>query len=192
MKPNLLIDSLPDCVEIDGKDYRIHPDHKTVIRVLLILQDPVFFEEECRQMSLSLFYEDKPSDERQSFQAMMDFIRCYQEKEVDAEETVFDFEIDSDLIFSAFFRVYGLDLTEVKIHWFKFIALFADIHHEIPMLSSLIQIRTAELLPKMSDQQKLRLLWLKKKYRIRKESDTYSSNAELADRIMKGGKKDAL
>ena len=188
MSFNLLIDPLPDSVEINGIAYPINPDHRTIIRILLILEDTTFYDEERRQMALFLFYKTVPKDEAGAFEAMMEFIRCYKEEKVkEAEKIAFDFEIDSDSIFSAFFQIYGIDLTEVELHWFKFMALFADLNDGTPALVNLMQIRTAELTSDMSNDQKLRLLTLQKKYRIKKDEDPLSYNAGLADQMMRGG-----
>lgn len=189
MSFNLLTDPLPDSVEINGTDYPINPDHRTIIRILLILEDTAFYDEERRQMALFLFYKQVTEDEAAAFEAMMDFIRCYKDekKKKEAEKIAFDFEIDSDPIFSAFFQIYGIDLTVTELHWFKFMALFADLNDGTPALVNLMQIRTAELTNDMSNDQKLRLLSLQKKYRIRKDEDPLSYNAGLADQMMKGG-----
>lgn len=87
-------------------------------------------------MAHFLFYKQALEDEVIAFEAMMDFIRCYKDekKAKEAEKIAFDFEIDSDSIFSAFFQVYAIDLTEVKLHWFKFMALFADLNDGTPAL----------------------------------------------------------
>ena len=188
MNFNLLIDPLPDGVEINGTVYSINPDHRTIIRILLILEHTTFYDEERRQMALFLFYKVVPKDETAAFEVMMEFIRCYknEEKAKEAEKIAFDFAIDSSLIFSAFFQIYGIDLTSIELHWFKFMALFADLN-DTPALVSLMQIRTAELTSDMSNDQKLRLLALQKKYRIKKDEDLLNHNAGLADQMMRGG-----
>ena len=119
----------------------------------------------------------------------MDFIRCCKDekKKKEAEKIAFDFGIDSSLIFSAFFQIYGIDLTEVELHWFKFMALFADLNDGTPALVNLMQIRTVELTNDMSNDQKLRLLALQKKYRIKKDEDLLNHNVGLADQMMRGG-----
>jgi len=189
MSFNLLIDPLPDSVKINGIGYPVNPDHRNIIRILLILEDTTFYDEERRQMALFLFYKQVPEDEAAAFEAMMEFIRCCKDekKTKEAEKIAFDFEIDSDSIFSAFFQIYGIDLTEVELHWFKFMALFADLNDGTPALVNLMQIRTAELTSDMSNDQKLRLLALQKKYRIKKDEDPLSYNAGLADQMMRGG-----
>lgn len=63
MSFNLLTDPLPDSVEINGTDYLINPDHRTIIRILLILEDTTFYDEERRQMALFLFYKQALEDE---------------------------------------------------------------------------------------------------------------------------------
>ena len=75
MSFNLLIDPMPDSVEIKGIDYPINPDHRTIIRILLILEDTTFYDEERRQMALFLFYKAMTEDEAAAFEAMMEFIR---------------------------------------------------------------------------------------------------------------------
>lgn len=41
-----------------------------------------------------------------------------------------DYEIDSDLIFAAFLGQYGIDLTEVDLHWHKFLALLYGLNEQ--------------------------------------------------------------
>ena len=39
-----------------------------------------------------------------------------------------DYDTDADLIYAAFMEVYGIDLTEERLHWHKFRALMDGLH----------------------------------------------------------------
>ena len=55
-----------------------------------------------------------------------------------------DYELDSDLIYSAFLQQYGIDLAEVKeLHWHKFCALLRGITDDTK-LGQVMQYRCYE------------------------------------------------
>lgn len=59
------------------------------------------------------------------------------------EDIPYDFEEDSGFIYAAFMQQYGIDLTEVDMHWFKFLALFKAL--EGTVFNRLQEIRTQDL-----------------------------------------------
>ena len=77
----------------------------------------------------------------------------------------YDFTIDSDLIYAAFQQQYGIDLSTVKMHWFKFAALFQGLKDT--QLNELMYYRTVDTskLPKSSKEEAKKL---QNKHRIRK------------------------
>ena len=39
------------------------------------------------------------------------------------DATIIDYDLDSELIYSSFMQQYGIDITVVDMHWYKFMAL---------------------------------------------------------------------
>lgn len=56
----------------------------------------------------------------------------------------FDFEKDSEYIFSAFLDSYGIDLTTEKLHWWRFKALFKSLPEDCQMCK-IMMYRTIDL-----------------------------------------------
>lgn len=57
----------------------------------------------------------------------------------------FDYQCDAPYIVAAFQRVYGIDLTRERVHWFRFRALLRGVIGEDCMFSRIIDWRTADL-----------------------------------------------
>lgn len=57
----------------------------------------------------------------------------------------FDYQCDAPYIVAAFQRLYGIDLTTERIHWFRFRALLRGVIGEDCMFSRIIDWRTADL-----------------------------------------------
>ena len=49
------------------------------------------------------------------------------EEDEQEDKQIFSYEHDADYIYAAFVQQYGIDLTECKLHWWKFKALFAGL-----------------------------------------------------------------
>jgi hypothetical protein len=43
-------------------------------------------------------------------------------------EKATDYDVDAEYIFAAFLELYGIDLVESNMHWYKFLALFKGLH----------------------------------------------------------------
>lgn len=65
-----------------------------------------------------------------------------QESEL-SEDVAYDFEEDSGYIYAAFMQQYGIDLTEIEMHWFKFLALFHALTNTV--FNRIQEIRTQDL-----------------------------------------------
>ena len=77
-----------------------------------------------------------------------------------SEVIAFDFDIDADLIYSAFMQQYGIDLIETDMHWHKFLALMQGIGSDTK-LGEVIGYRSYEKSDKKYEDQMtlLRRMW---------------------------------
>lgn len=117
----------PEAVKVDGVFYTIHTDYRYWISFSKMIQEKHFYYEYD-----FLYLEEKPEDREKGFNALLEF---YADKNLlprikaqENDKKVLDYELDADLIFSAFYEVYGIDLTETNLHWYKFKALLNGLH----------------------------------------------------------------
>lgn len=90
------------------------------------------------------------------------------------DEGIIDFEFDASRIYTAFLRTYGVDLTEVKMHFFKFMFMLSDLDSDCSE-SKVIDIRQTNL-KDMDKKQRAAYIKLKKVYAIPTELDEDSKS----------------
>lgn len=124
---DLKMKTLPDAVEVDGKVFKLNTDFR------LWLQ----FEHDLKEHSNSqepfdvtyLFKDKMPTSI--DVTKLVEFSRPKKvlPRPVGARTDVIsiDFDIDGDLIYSSLLQQYGIDITEVELHWHKFLALIQGI-----------------------------------------------------------------
>lgn len=66
----------------------------------------------------------------------------------------FDYHCDAAYIIAGFQRLYGIDLTREKLHWFRFRALLRGVIGEDCMFSRIIDWRTADLTSKSPEERR--------------------------------------
>lgn len=66
----------------------------------------------------------------------------------------FDYHCDAAYIIAGFQRLYGIDLTCEKVHWFRFRALLRGVIGEDCMFSRIIDWRTADLTSKSPEERR--------------------------------------
>lgn len=119
---------LPETVTVSGKRYRIRTSFKYWLRFLeLVEQDdknPYLFD--------FLYVDKKPSDRIKGFSALWGFCSpaslLPRLTSSDTSDKVVDYHIDAEYIYAAFYELYGIDLIEADMHWYKFQALFKGLH----------------------------------------------------------------
>lgn len=121
---------LPSSVEVEGKFYKIHTDFQYWLNFSLMRKKgEIKLLTDCDY----LYIHDIPENRNEGIKKLIEF--CEIKKELPraisgSNKLLIDFEIDSDLIYSAFYENYGIDLVDSKLHlhWFKFNALFDGLH----------------------------------------------------------------
>lgn len=129
---NLLYESLPDTICVDGKEYLINTDYKYWIELSDALNDPKVDKEYLANVFIGLFVDGIPQFSSEVFLAIMDFFNgnVKDAKSSENGETekktkkVYDFKIDAEYFISAFLNQYHINLFEDDLHWWKFLALF--------------------------------------------------------------------
>lgn len=129
---DLTAKSLPNTVNVGGRDYFINTDFRVWMR----------FEIELTKMKPGdyldvryLFVDEFP--QYCGIPILLEFARPHKElpRAISHSKAIaYDFELDSDLIYAAFLGQYGIDLTTVEyLHWHKFLALFNGLNDSTKM-----------------------------------------------------------
>lgn len=180
---NLLLDRCPNMVEINGELYPIRNDFRTSILFELAMSDPKLTESQKIISALNLYYERLPEDIQSIPSALKTAISFYNlGKEIDKKDSsnsdessepkrkFYSFEHDSEYIYTSFLTAYGIDLSEVDLHWWKFRTLFNNLPEDT-IMKKVIEVRTSKITSKMSNEEKKRMRKLKKIYELPQDQE---------------------
>ncbi len=121
---NILTDSLCDFVITGGKKYGVNSDFKTMIKIQEAVSDESLNPARKLAKALSLFYKTLPGNLKDAIAGMKMFYETGEKKEYGKGERLYSFSSDAELIYSAFYSQYNIDLNSENMHYRKFIALF--------------------------------------------------------------------
>lgn len=158
---NIILDVLPETVEIDGVEYQINSDFRISILFELLMQDDEVGKRQKLMSGLRLYYPVVPQNLTEAVDKMIWFYRCGREAEEDRPgksgggraKQVYSFQYDDDYIYAAFLEQYGIDLQDVEdLHWWKFRALFKGLREDTEIVK-IMGYRSIEITSKMSKEQ---------------------------------------
>ena len=116
-----LSQALPNTITVDGKAYLVKTDFREWLKFSKIIED----KNATLADTLFLFKEDYPdkdfSKELIEFFTNPNNIPNYTDN--GSTEVLLDYLEDSEFIYASFMAVYGIDLCDVEMHWWKFKAL---------------------------------------------------------------------
>lgn len=155
---NILIDTLPEALTVEGRSYAINSDFRAGILFEMLVQDREMSDDEKTYAALDLFFTDEiPDNQGAAVDAILWFYQCgYQnpseqkktdrsgQKDSQSGERIFDYDIDAPLIYAAFKSQYKIDLQDEFLHWWKFSAMFRGLHSD-EKICEVIGYRSMEL-----------------------------------------------
>lgn len=107
---SILIDIVPDSVEIDDIEYEINSDFRVSMMFELLMQDKSITDTEKIYIALELYYPETPDNIEQAFEMMLWFYRCGRDIESTGEsngtvskaDMIYSFNYDDEYIYAAF------------------------------------------------------------------------------------------
>lgn len=196
MNHNILIDRLPDTVEIEGVEYDIESNFRTFILFELMMRDPALSDSEKAAMALQLVYPVIPDNLEAAVEQMLWFYSCgkgWRNKsgsgKADAVESqmIYSFEHDDDYIYSAFLTQYHIDLQDIEyLHWWKFKALMRTLSPDLEF-SKIMGYRGIEINGDMSKEQREFYSRMKELYALPIPDDEQEKMDAIAEALMNGG-----
>jgi len=179
---------------ISGAAWPINSSFFIGIQFELLMQDAELTDKERVGQALALYYPQVPPDVEAAMEGLLWFYSCGRstpkakepQKKTAARQKAkktqkaYCFEQDADLIFSAFWECYGIDLNEVEgLHWWKFRALFAGLPSECEFCK-VMGYRTADTAG-LSKKQKQYYERMKKLHALKNQMDVAAA-LTLAER----------
>ena len=193
---NMLIDSLPESVDVGGMEYEINSDFRTAILFELLMQDTEVSDADKGYMALELFYPIVPEDMDEAAEKLLWFYSCGKEyrakrngivQGADNVRRIYSFDYDDDYIYSAFLTQYRIDLQDTEyLHWWKFKAMFRTLSDDLEF-SKIMEYRSTEITSGMTKEQ--REFYRKKKelYALPLPADEEEKIDAITEALMNGG-----
>lgn len=165
---NILTEHLPESVEVNGKEYGIKTDFKIWIRFSQV----IFSEKgEYRALAEALceIFKEIPPNLTGALEAMIDFYTLQKKSRGEWQENkrtqIFDFDIDSGLIYAAFFQQYRIDLTKTDMHWWVFKTLFDSLSEDTQFVK-VMQFRCKDVTAIKDKEMKKYYIRMKRQYAL--------------------------
>ena len=180
---NAMLDHLPE----DYKGWLIRTDYRIGVQIQLCISDLELDDSEKTWTALSLLYgKGVPPDFQTALDGLSWFLSCGNPTpagEADDGPPLYSFEQDSGRIVSAFRKVFGIDLSRKKLHWFEFISMLGDLGGTA--FTSVIDIRSTD--PSEVDKKKrAEFIRMKKRFALSAEYTPEEQAAiEEFDRLLK-------
>lgn len=197
---NLLIDGLPDSVEIAGQMIPIDTSFRTGILFEELMLDDAMDPVEKLATALDLYYPGTsfaPEVQQDAVRAMLWFYRCGADEAPageghgQADAPPYSYEYDADYIYAAFLGAFGVDLARSSLHWWQFRALFKSLPEDTQFIK-IIGYRTMSIPAKMPKDQKQHYQKMKKLYALPASKDRQQLESDLTQLLMNGGNPSAL
>ena len=168
---------LPTTVEIDGKEYAIDADYRTIITICVALTDPDLDTQEKWYVALKLFYEDFDSitDLQEAAEKLSWFINAGEETE--AGPRLMDWEQDFQHIVAPVNRIVGTDVRGLPfLHWWTFLSAYMEIGD--CLFAQIVRIRDAQARGKKLD--KVEREWARRNANMIRLKQKYSGAEDEA------------
>jgi hypothetical protein len=131
---NILAQTLPVSVVIDGINVAIDTDFRAGLRIMLAFEDTELTSLEKQQIMFANIYPEIPLEllgKQENIMALLDkaiwYLNCGEDDPHDGAPRLMSFQKDARLIFAAFRSTHGIDLQSATMHWWSFVALMMDL-----------------------------------------------------------------
>lgn len=186
---NILLDSLPTSINIDGIEHPIQTDFRLMIKF-----EQIIFEK--KELSLeevvSEFYMGNvPEDKEKAVDGLLWFFRCGKEPEElpksskKSNKQIYSYDFDDGYIYAAFLDQYGVDLNGLSLHWWKFRSMLVGLKED-NTFSKIMGYRAIDISSKMSKEYKDFYKEMKKTYALPLPKAERDLQEEITRRLMNG------
>lgn len=189
---NLLIDRLPDEIEVEGIAYPIETDYRAWLRFSILMQSDKTGAEKTVGM-LSMLKETLPPRFEETVSAILRFYAGGEDADTEGTAQAdaraarfYDFDYDSGLIYAAFYQQYGIDLQRAKFHWWQFKALFNALSEDTQFMK-VLGYRGMELSKIKDKTQREFYAKMKKQYALPIPQSEKEQLSKIEEALLNGG-----
>lgn len=173
---NIILDSLPETVEVDGREFFIDTDFRTCIIFEKVLTEKKN-DADMVQDILALFYpEEIPPNHEKAIGEIVQLYRCGDDAKKTSQKKngeislkpklIYDYEYDAPYIYAAFLSQYGIDLNAIEyLHWWKFQAMFRGLESHTKIVE-IMGYRAADIRKIKNKSERERIAKLQRLYEI--------------------------
>lgn len=187
---SILLEKLPEYVQIDGAEVKINTDFRFSIRFEQLINDNTLDDEEIFKRALEIYYPRIPQNINQAIDKMLWFYRCGKEvskkKKTSSKEEIYNFDYDDEKIFDAFLDQYNKNLNKENTHWWEFKAMFNGLKEDNEIVK-IMGYRATDLNKITDKNMKDHYTKLKKIYAIPRNKEEVNHNKNLAAILKRGG-----
>ena len=109
---------LPTSIEINGAEYKIRTDYRTILDILIACADPELTPYEQQEVMFDILYIDGESiplsDYREACEKAVEFIDCGSTEEKKKSPRLIDWEQDAGIIVPAVNKVAGKEIRALE------------------------------------------------------------------------------
>ena len=127
-----MIGSLPQSVNVNGREYAIRTNFRDVLKIISAFNDPELENSEKVYITLVIMFPDfdslRKDDYEAAFKAALEFIDHGVKGDDRPSPRIMDWEQDEGIMFPAINKVAGFETRRKKyIHWWTFIGYYMEI-----------------------------------------------------------------
>lgn len=176
----------PESITVNGVDYPVDTDFRVWVKFQGVLLADGTNDEKAVKVC-ELMAEMGLPKTKEALDAMLSFYSgASTENQTGSGGNVkaYDFEKDSEYIFSAFLDSYGIDLTTERLHWWRFKALFKSLPEDCQMCK-IMMYRTVDI-KKVPKEQRKFYREMKARYSLKTGNNTgYRTEQEMKEYVKK-------
>lgn len=192
----------PKYVEVGNKRYKINTDFRVAIRCNEIAEDENINDLERALGIICVLFGDEALDDYDNYEQLINLARkyltCGKEIETHNEEPDMDFIQDMDYIEASFMSDYHMDISEEKMHWWKFYNLTSGLSNSelgnCCIFNNIRNLRNIDVSKIKDPKEKNRIIEAKKFFALKKKNQKLTSEQEksileLQKILQKGSEK---
>lgn len=169
---NILLDDLPN----EWNGYRINTDFSIGIQLMQVQYDNSLNEYEKFSAYLWLLFGDE--EEIREHPEGEEFIECFKwfvngwfhdnpdTEDQESHERVVDYDVDQWRIYADFRQIYGINLEEENMHWWKFCGLLWNMPYKLSSFLQVVHTRQERPRNGASAEERRNLQKLQRKYAL--------------------------
>lgn len=183
---NILTQALPEKVETENGAFELETDFRASVEFEIMVENG---EQDFCKLMKPYYPNGMPKQAAEAINAALWFYKCGEEKKEQTEnkptrntKQAYSFSVDADVLYSDFLRYYNIDLTNAKLHWWKFRALLGGLPTE-STFKERIYYRTCDL-KGLSKAEKNRICEIRKHIEIKAEGQGEKITLEQRNKQM--------